>query len=155
MKKDKVKKGGFFTAGDLIVYAVLIVLVVVLFLMFVFGGKEGSGIAVESGGERVYVYMFGKGGKISPGKEAVVEEKTEGRTVVVTIFTDERKEEYNIIVIDTEQKTAIVSEANCSFRKDCTHMAAIAQTGDVIICVPHTLIVKAIGGQEDFSPTIG
>lgn len=155
MKENKDKKHGFFSAGDLIVYAVLLALVGLLFVLFVFGGQKSEGFAVDVAGERVYTYLFGTGGKIASGKETLVFEETEGDSVIVTVYTDETKKEYNVVVIDTKQKTAIVSEANCSLKKDCTHMPEVTLSRGAIVCVPHALTVKAVGGEEDFSPSVG
>lgn len=156
MNAERIKKSGFFAPGDLLVYGLLAVLVAVLFLITAFGGRgAAAGIEITLAGERVYVYEFGTGGKITRGKEALVSERTEGNAVTVTVFTDEEKENYNTVIIDRAEKTACVYAANCSFSRDCTHMPSITSSSGVIVCVPHALVVRALGEKEEFRPSVG
>lgn len=154
LNTERVKKGGVFSPFDLVVYAVLAALIVVLFLITAFsGGNNAAGVTATVEGECVYTYTFGKGGSIAGGKENfVTEEKTP--TGVTVTFSFEGGG-YNVLVIDEQKKEAFVSDANCSFKSDCAHMPSITEKGGVIVCVPHALIVQATGDSPDWKPSVG
>ncbi len=145
-----------FAAWDLLVYALLAALVVVLFLVFVvhdaFGTDDVRGIRVEAGGETVYTYVFGEGGSISEGWEKRVEVHPENGVLLVTITTEHG---WNQLAIDDEAGTAVMRDADCSLRKDCTAMRAIGDGGSVITCIPHALKVVPLSGEDYFTPSIG
>ena len=145
-----------FAAWDLLVYGVLAVLIAVLFIVFVFsdafGVKDARGIRVEAEGETVYTYLFGEGGQIASGWEDRVEERAEGAMLYVRITTPRG---WNELAIDTEKNAVYMQDADCSFRKDCTHMQAIGGGGSVIICIPHALRVMPLEGENLMNPSIG
>lgn len=154
---EEVKKRGLFASWDLLVYAVLFVLIVLLFLVFVFGGtrEQAAGIRVSVEGVEVYTYTYGQGGAVAVGWEKRVDEHEENGLLRVTVYTDEQLHGYNVIEIDEENKSARVIDANCSYHKDCTLMAAVTSESGVIVCVPHGLKILALGGENLTHPTIG
>ena len=141
-----------FAYGDLIVYALLVVLIVALFCIY-FGRQtqEADGIKIEVHGEVVYRYDFGSGGTISPGWEGRVSEDR-GDVLQVRIETASG---YNVIAIDEAMRTVCMQDADCSRQKDCTHMQAIGEGGDVIVCIPHGLTVTSLQGEDLSRPEIG
>lgn len=133
-----VREGKAFRMADLIVYGVLALLIVTLFLVvFLPGEKESEGFRITLRGETVYAYTFGEG-EILRGEG--VEVTQTGERLLVRVGTDE---EYNVVEIDLEKETARMREANCSARRDCTHMRAIEGEG-AILCVPHRVAVEAL-----------
>ena len=53
---------------------------------------------------------------------------------------------YNIIVVNNGQ--VWVSEADCP-NKDCMHFGKMTKEGQVILCLPHKLAVRIIGGKAE------
>ena len=152
---QEIKKRGFFSGWDALVYAVLLLFALALFLVFALGADRRAveGFAVYCDGEQVYTYSFTKGGTVAEGWEENVSQVTEGETVRVTVRTGGG---YNVLTIDLANKSAKMTDADCSRGKDCTHMAAIARRDGVIVCVPHALKVLALGGAEDYDhPAVG
>ncbi len=141
-----------FAYGDLIVYALLVVLIVALFCIY-FGRQtqEADGIKIEVHGEVVYRYDFGSGGTISPGWEGRVSEDR-GDVLQVRIETASG---YNVIAIDEAMRTVCMQDADCSRQKDCTRMQAIGEGGEVIVCIPHALKVTSLHGEDLSRPGIG
>lgn len=154
MKGDAVKKGGYFSAWDIVVYLVLAALIALLFVCVSLGGrKKAAGIEITANGVVVYTYEFGKGGAVAQGKEEFVREENEDGCVVVTVRAQDGG--FNEIVINPELKKAYVRDADCSYKKDCAHMAAITAENGVIVCVPHALTVRALGAKDDLKPSVG
>lgn len=145
-----------FAVWDLLVYAVIAALLVVLFLVFVvfdvFGTDSARGIRVQVNDEIVYTYVFGDGGTVAQGWEDRVEERTDGSLLLVRITTDDG---WNEIAIDEEGQTAVMRDADCSLRKDCTAMRAIGDGGSVITCIPHGLKVLPLAGEDISAPSVG
>lgn len=144
-----------FAPLDAVVYAILLLLVGVLFAVFVFGGRDraAEGIRVEVRGEAVYRYEYGAGGWVAPAWSGRIAEREEGEVLYVRIVTEEG---WNELAIDLAQKSVRMNDADCSRRKDCTHMAPVQGAFDVIVCLPHALKVLALKGGEDIShPVIG
>ena len=141
-----------FAYGDLIVYALLVVLIVALFCIY-FGRQtqEADGIKIEVHGEVVYRYEFGSGGTISAGWEDRVSEDR-GDVLQVRIETAWG---YNVIAIDEAMRTVCMQDADCSRQKDCTRMQAIGEGGEVIVCIPHALKVTSLHGEDLSRPVIG
>ena len=148
----QIREGKPFVFGDLIVYILLAVLIVALFCTCL-GRHAGKpeGIRIEVRGEIVYQYMFGSGGTISPGWEDRVSEER-GDVLQVRIETASG---YNVIAIDEAARTVRIKDADCSRQKDCTHMQAIGEEGDVIVCIPHGLTVTSLQGEDLSCPEIG
>ena len=148
----QIREGKPFVFGDLIVYILLAVLIVALFCTCL-GRHAGKpeGIRIEVRGEIVYQYMFGSGGSISPGWEVAVSEER-GEILLVHIETEFG---YNVIAIDETARMVRMQDADCSRRKDCTHMRAIGGGGEVIVCIPHALKVTTLEGEDPSRPEIG
>lgn len=155
---EEIKKRKPFALWDLLVYGILLVVILILFAVFVFGGggEKANGIEVTVDGETIYTYTFGEGGASAEGWSSRIEERVEDETVFVKIFFGEEKQEYNEIKIDPANRTAVMNDANCSRGKDCMLMQISDESG-VIICLPHKLKICALGGEkiDYFHPTVG
>ena len=149
-----IREGKLFAPWDLLVYAVTAVVIVVLFLVFVvsdiFRTDDAEGIRVEADGQTVYTYVFGKGGSAAQGWEKRVTERTEGGLLYVRI---ELQDGWNELLIDGDMVRMF--DADCSMRKDCTHMRAIGEGGSVITCIPHKLKVVPLEGEDISAPSVG
>lgn len=64
----------------------------------------------------------------------------------ITVYTSD-KSGYNVIYIDTQERTAKVIKTNCSERKDCFHAPAIKSNG-TIFCNPHDLLIKPTAPRQ-------
>lgn len=136
-KIAKIKEGKFFVRGDAIVFAVCLLLVA-LFTFFAFGSKraEGEYIEILAYGETiaelpldedaVYLYSAAGGGSIT-------------RVMDDSLLGDWSKG--NLIVV--EGGKVRVDEADCP---DQTCVLTGARGEGEIICMPHGLTVKIVGG---------
>ena len=157
MKRARlVREGGFFSVWDLLVYAAIVLLIAALFVVFVFSdafaAEDARGVRVEVYGEAVYTYVFGEGGSVADGWETRVEERTEGQTLLVRISLQEG---WNEMIIDEGARTVAMHDADCSLRKDCTHMLPLGSGGSVITCIPHALKITPLTGEDLSQPSIG
>ena len=158
---EEIKKRKPFAVWDLLIYAILVAVILLLFGLFVFGGsgKAASGIKITSlNGKVIYTYQYGKNkGEIAADWADRVEEKKENGILIVSIYFNDEKKDFNVLEIDTSAKTAFMRDANCSFRKDCTKTKSISSERDIIVCLPHKIKVCALGGEngEISGPIIG
>ena len=158
---EEIKKRKPFALWDLLIYGILIAVILLLFGIFVFSGsgKAASGIQIMNfNGKVIYTYEYAAGkGEITEEWKERIEEKEEDGVLYVTVYHDDAKEEFNILAIDLNKKTAVMHDANCSFRKDCTKMNKITSERNVILCIPYNLKICALGGEkEDLSkPSLG
>lgn len=156
MKKQSVediKKSKYFSVWDIIPYAVVLVVAVVLMLVFLLPDKEKmSGFYVEYGEVRILTYDFSSDEfSVADGYAANVVVKDENGGHTVEINTDDG---VNVFFVDVEKRTVKMTDADCSFTRDCTYMPAIEESGDSIICVPHKLKIIAEGSGVT-SPVTG
>ena len=82
----------------------------------------------------------------------LVEERTEGQTLLVRISLQEG---WNEMIIDEGARTVAMHDADCSLRKDCTHMLPLGSGGSVITCIPHALKITPLTGEDLFLPSVG
>lgn len=148
MEKDiqKVKNSRFFKKSDLFVYvAVAVIAVVLICVFFVFNNRSELTVVQLFVDDELWLsYDFSADNFSDENKNVIVEEIENGYYVSV-INNDEK----NIFVIDTKDKRVYMTDANCSFSKDCTYIPAIEKEGDTIICVPHKLKLVAKGDVVD------
>ena len=148
----KIKKRGYFGWGDLIVYGSVGILIAALFFIafFCIRTSPAEGIAVERNGVVVYTYTFDKGGSIAEEFKDLIEERTDENAVQITVYTDQSKTQYNVILIDLDRRSARITDANCSFHKDCTTMKSVSADGGVIVCILHKIKVRVLEKKEDY-----
>ncbi len=138
-KIERIRKGKFFAVGDLAVLAVCVLLTAAFTLLsFGFGKEEG---------ERVEIFSFGKEIAVLPLDEDAEYLYTvrggEGRLVRVMIDGYEGFTDGNLIRV--QDGRVCVAAADCPDHT-CMLMGNIA--GGEILCMPHGLTVKVIGGLE-------
>ena len=138
-KLNEVKRAAWFKGWDLLVYAVLLVLLAALFFAFVILPERGAltGIEILLMNERVFTCDFQEGTYETFGESVQVQEA--GSLLTVTVTTEEG---YNVVVINMQERTADMTDADCSWSRDCVHMAPISDTMSAqIACIPHGLVV--------------
>ena len=149
---QSVKKSRPFKKRDLIIYLIVFALIACLFIFIPLfnSNKKSSGFRVFKNGELVLTYTYNNG--------ANVESEYTDYIVIndnyITIYENQEKTHYNVLLVDTAEKSVCVKEANCSSSKDCTHLPKLKNNGGSLICVPHKLTVKAISNGY-VSPTTG
>lgn len=144
---QKIKKDGFFKPLDIIIYAVLLIVVAVLFVSSgIFAPKdELSGIEIIFQNEKVFVYLF-NGDDYQIFDDEKIEILTDTPNELTFKFYPEKlKYEFNRIKIDKVKKSVKVVDATCSTRKDCVYTAEMTNSSQTIICVPHELIISPTG----------
>lgn len=138
-KLNEVKRAAWFKGWDLLVYAVLLVLLAALFFAFVILPERHplTGIEILLKNERVFSCDFEEGTYETFGESVQVQEA--GSLLTVTVTTEEG---YNVVVINMQERTADMTDADCSWSRDCVHMAPISDTMSAqIACIPHGLVV--------------
>ncbi|MCM1437592.1 MAG: hypothetical protein NC131_00070 [Roseburia sp.] len=149
-KIDQIKNSKWFSIWDLVAFGVIILTAVALMLAFTLGRDKSSltGFSVSYRGEQVLAYEFGSDKPtVSDGRYVEIEEGDGGFTVR---FTTEDKRGYNVIFVDTRNKTVDVTESNCSSHKDCVHTAKLTDNSSApIICTVHGLTVSPLKFVDD------
>jgi nitrite reductase/ring-hydroxylating ferredoxin subunit len=152
---ENIRKSKPFKICDLIVYAALILFVAALFLYFIILptiNTDTVGFCVSKGGKTVLTV---KNLTCSVNDEFVwlVESEKVDENLRVTIFTDQTKLGYNVIIFYANGSAKVV-ESTCSHSKDCTFSPAIKNSG-VIYCAPHDLKIEPLTGSGFIPPVAG
>lgn len=105
--------------GDLLLIVLLLAAAGVLALLLR-PGEAGAAVVVLRDGEEIGRYALGEDRRVPIGGE-----------------------EYNLLII--RDGAAAVTEANCGDRT-CVRTGEIRRAGEQIVCLPHRLIVKVVGG---------
>ncbi|MBR6788993.1 MAG: NusG domain II-containing protein [Clostridia bacterium] len=151
-KLGQVKNSKPFRLADLIVYALLAGVIVLLFTLFIFVSPALplSKVYADVGNAELFSYDFEKGAldlKDVQGVTVSVTESDESLSLVIAFEGGGS----NVVVIE-KSGSARVSEANCSLSKDCAHTSPIIDSNGVIVCVPHRLRIYA---SKEFQPSLG
>lgn len=156
-KLREVREDRGFKLCDLFVYGAIAVLIAALFLaaFLTTDQSPANGITVSYRNQRVFAYDFdAQTYRIDDGAHIAVLSDADG--ILTLGFYGASKDDYNTVVIDKVARTVQVTQANCSARKDCVHMAAITDRGGVIICTPHRMKIQTTGYEPDpDDPDIG
>ena len=145
IKQEKENK--IFKKWDILVYAILLVLIVVLFLV-VFISKDDSkieGFEMSYKNNKILTYDFQKDSFDYNSEFIEINECENG--YIILFYLDDKKTDFNKIQVNTQDKCVVVLDASCSTSKDCTSMS-IKKISDTIICVPHSLIIKPLGSSN-------
>ncbi len=149
-----------FSPWDLILYVPLAALTVLLFVWFALpprGKIEGIELCYRE--EVVYRYSFAEGGKAATGWEEKISLKEEGDYAVITLYLGNDGREFNQITVDLKGRTAKMTDSDCdgfAWRRECVASGEISTGKGIIVCMPHRLQVRAIGGEGRFdSPILG
>ncbi|MCD7729215.1 MAG: NusG domain II-containing protein [Clostridia bacterium] len=148
-KIEQIKTNKFFRVWDLVIYAVIAVVIVVLFLSVFLSSDSSplSGIEVYYDNEIIFTYLFESDSYDIISESNISVE--EGEDVLTVYFTTDGGDGHNTIVIDKSAVTVTVTEADCSNRKDCVYTAAIKDNGGVIACTPHKLKIMPMDYSDD------
>ncbi len=125
-----------FKKLDILVYILLLVIVVLLFLF--------AGLEKEENVGGCEIYIDNRLIAILNFSEKSVDVEDEYKNVVLVsgdIIEINSSYGYNKIVVDYNNKTVKVTEADCGFSKECKHMDF---DRGIIICAPHKLVIKSL-----------
>ena len=141
-----------FEKHDIFIYALLTVLIMVLFVVFVISPAcnkdNGQGFNVHIDGKLAVTCYYD--GKIDIEKDFVssVEKQSTENGYIIKIYTGEDNSQFNTLQVDFIEQSVKIIDSNCP-TKNCNHLPAIKKNGS-IICMPHGVTVKPIGKQ--FTP---
>lgn len=147
IKCDKIRA---FRIADVLVYSAVALLVFLLFLSFVIlpNTSDYNGFKIIADGKEIFTLKFKDGTyeqKDFSGQIEVLPQ--ENGELIITVFTNAEKSEYNVLLVSLTEKTVKVTESNCSIKKDCVHSPKIDGAGKMIACMPHGLKIVALGGD--------
>ena len=149
------KENKIFKRWDILVYAIILILIAVLFLTL-FLTKDNSGLdgfKVSYDGDIIYTYNFSTKEEQKEDKYIDILERSDS-ILKIRVHLSDLEHDYNIIQVNLQERVITVIDADCSVSKDCTNMK-IKSMSDTIICVPHKLIIEPIGNGKIEEPTIG
>jgi hypothetical protein len=107
--------------NDLVLFAVLLVIGVILFVVIDFMKADGASVDVHVDGKIVASYPLSTDRDVELGYNG-----------------------HNLLVIKGGQAT--MTDADCP-DKLCVKQKAISKEGETIVCLPHRLVVKISGGE--------
>lgn len=141
-KIEQVKNSKWFKLWDLLVYGLLVATIVVLFVViFALSGRGGDldEIIINYKGEKVFTYYFSSDEyKIFHADN--IEIVSENDTRIELVFYTDGKAGFNKISIDKQGRRVKVTDANCSFHKDCTAPLYVLNSNfSKIDCPPHMM----------------
>lgn len=144
-----------FEFNDLFIYITIAFIVLVLFSLFVFFPKHANsdGFTVYKGKTEILTFYY-KDCVIDNKSNLTVENKSTDNGVYITIYHTKDKKSFNVLFVNTIQKTVVMHDSTCSNSKDCTHSPAIQNNG-AIYCAPHDLKIVPIGSNGKVPPTTG
>ena len=150
---EQTNRAAWFKVWDILIYALILLFLLALFLCFViFPGREQlSGIEILVKNERVFFCDFEEGSyTIEDVSRVRVEES--GDLLLVTVTTEEGS---NIVSVDTKARRADMTDADCSWSRDCVHMPAIENTASApVSCIPHGVVVMPVRGDPEPDGTL-
>ena len=143
------KKISPYKKGDLFIYILIAVIVLALFLAFVIfpGAKKTDGIIIRKHGKDIVKVLFEKEefSFLNDGEKFVIAEKSSDGVIIFTVKED--GSHYNVVKVDCINKSAKVTDANCSTSKDCVYSPAVSDGKGAIVCEPHELLIIPITGE--------
>ena len=134
-----IKNSKLFKPFDIVIYLIIFFLLITLFFVFVIIPKKSSGFVINVENKFAFAYYFETGLYIGKNPNISLDKEEDNDFVYLTIFLDNKKEEYNKLKIDKKNKTICVIESNC-LNHDCEHFSPIKDKGS-IICLPHKLVI--------------
>lgn len=144
---NKIKNNKLFKKTDILVYAVLFLLVAVLFTVFVIFPKTAKSnlITASLNNKEIFRYNFADNTYTEYEFDGKIEITESENARFLKIFFGKDCKDFNTVCIDLKNKTVSVTESNCSIRKDCVHSTPITTNGGIIICMPHALKITCNG----------
>lgn len=141
---SRVRGGGFFKRADIVVYALIAVVAIVLLLVFLLPQDGGlSGFEITYDGATVLTYDFDDGLSVEDGFADSVEVTEGDGGLYLTVTTDDG---VNTCFVDPADRRVKMTDADCSLSKDCTYMPALDSGGGAIVCVPNRIRIVPVGG---------
>ena len=151
MKKSlfkRIKTSSLFYKKDIFLYLFVCVFVLALFFGFVFFADASTpdGFKAIKGGQTVFSFNFDKNDlTVSQDFTNLVKVENSQNLITVTVYTDDKYTDYNVVEIDKVNLTAKVTDSTCSISKDCVRSPKIKGNG-AIYCAPHDLKIVGLGG---------
>lgn len=142
-KISAVKEGKWFSLWDILAYAAIIIVAVVLIIVFAVTADRGelSGFIVNYRGEAVLEYDFKEDDVKILSQENVEILQNDSSTLSFRFYTDGRGG-FNSVSVDKGARTVSVTDSDCSTHKDCVYTAALKYNGSTpIICTPHAFSI--------------
>lgn len=141
---SRVRGGGFFKRADIVVYALIAVVAIVLLLVFLLPSDGGlSGFEITYDGATVLTYDFDDGLTVKDAfRDAVVTTEGDGGLYLTVTTADG----VNTCFVDLGERSVKMTDADCSVSKDCTYMPALDGGDGAIICVPNRIRIVPVGG---------
>lgn len=130
-----------FKINDMFIYLLIFTIILALFLSFVIIPKsnDSDGFIVYKGEQKVLTCSYDKNNlQMENNFTLLVETKESEQGLYIKIYTDEKKEGFNLIFVDFSSSCVKMEQATCSHSKDCTKLPAIKNSG-AIYCAPHNL----------------
>ncbi len=143
---NSIKQTKPFMKGDILIYSLLFLLVVVLFFAFVLFPKsnDSKGFCVYKNDKTVLYYYFNNNTlTISKDFENLVEKSTVQDGFTLTIYTNNNRNDFNVLYVNTQTASVKVVDSTCSVSKDCTSFPALTDKG-LIYCNPHGLKISPL-----------
>ena len=103
---------------DILLVALVLLIALTAYLVFIFSGDVGQWVVIRSGGEEISRYSINENREFTIG--------------------DEDSDGYNTVVI--KDGAVLVSEAGCP-DKICKEHRPISKSGETIVCLPNKLVV--------------
>lgn len=144
-KIEQIRNTPMFRKADWIILVAIVVVAIALLIAAFALQKEGTLRAVEIRLDQkcIATYDFDDAQwEYDPAYQEYILDEGDGR---YRIYSDADKDHYNLIRIDPNARKVEMLEANCSSRADCVYMQAITAPAQVIVCVPHGLVIEGIG----------
>ncbi len=140
---ENIKTNKPFMWWDILVYVLLALLVVGLFWGIVWSKDNDKISAVEfvQNDRIILTYDFGTDTFQSNAQNVKIDATSHGYMVTVT---SQDGKGFNKVAINIYDRSVDVVDADCSRSKECVHSRAITNNTASIICMPHSLIIRAI-----------
>ncbi len=150
---DKISTSKLFYKRDLIAYFLVALVITALIVVFVVTPltKPTTGFCVKKDGQTLLYFVENKV-TVQSGYESLIDIEELDGSIIVTVYTNQTKADYNVLLFDLANKTAKVTQSTCSLSKDCCYSPAIINNG-IIYCAPHGLSIEPIG-QGGFTPPV-
>ncbi len=147
MNFEQIKTSKPFKIFDLFLYCFVLILVIVLFSVFVFfpanANLVNAGFKVILHDKQIFTFNYDTHTcSLLPDYTDFINIEDLGEGFYnIKIFTDQNKTQYNLLTVNSKNKTVRIADANCSISKDCAHMKEMKESNDLLICAPHKLKV--------------
>lgn len=123
MKKQRFLRDTF-KKGDFFIFGIIAVIIITAAIVFYRTPLTASTVTIYVDSREYATYTV-----------------SEGYEKEITITTDEG---YNQLKL--QSKTITITDSDCPNR-DCVHMGTISRAGDMLICLPHKLMIVLEGGD--------